>query len=88
MSRPEWVDPVRKDDARTVRTLLERRPPAFKLTDTVRAAPCLTDAIVVYRRPSACAHVASPVCKRSLPTRAQLTCCAGCKWPAPVVWHS
>ncbi len=40
MSAPEleWAEPVRKDDARTVRSLLERRPPAFELTDTVRAA--------------------------------------------------
>jgi hypothetical protein len=38
MSKLEWAVPVRNDDARTVRALLERRPPAFKLTDTVRAA--------------------------------------------------
>jgi hypothetical protein len=38
MSIFEWVGPVTKDDDRTVRTLLERRPPAFKLTDTVSAA--------------------------------------------------
>jgi hypothetical protein len=46
----EWAEPVKKDDARSVRALLERRPPAFKLTDTVRAAPCLTDAYVAIRR--------------------------------------
>ncbi len=46
----EWAFPVMNDDAPTVRALLERRPPSFKLTDTVRAAPCLTDAIVAIRR--------------------------------------
>ncbi len=35
MSGFKWVKPVKYDDERTVRALLE---PAFKLTDTVRAA--------------------------------------------------
>ncbi len=42
----EWFEPVGNDDDRTVRALLERRPPAFELTDTVRAALVCTDAIV------------------------------------------
>jgi hypothetical protein len=47
MSKPEWVGPVQKDDERAVRALLERQPPAFKLTDTVRS-PDTSDGISVY----------------------------------------